>query len=104
MSLDFGITKVKETTVYSGNYTHNVAKMWELAGVYESLYNSNGRRANEILLNLKVGIKKMEKSPEEFKKLNPENGWGDYDSALGFLKEIALACEENPDGKIYISK
>jgi hypothetical protein len=40
---------------------------------------------------------------EEYQKLNPENGWGSYETALAFLEEIINACEEYPDATIRIS-
>jgi len=103
MSLNFYITAIK-TSVYSGNYTHNVIPMWELAGIYDDLYNSEGKKCKDIITNLKKGLDIMLRNPDKFRKLNPPNGWGDYDSAVKFLKEIINNCEKYPDGEIEISK
>lgn len=103
MSLDIYINKVKEVSVFDANYTHNVTPMWTKAGVYESLYESEGKTASEILPTLREGYKQMVDNSSEYEKLNPENGWGSYDGALKFLKEFIKACEQDPDGIIHIS-
>lgn len=104
MSLDFYIKAVVPTDVYDGNMTHNVVPMWDMAGIYDELYNSEGKLAKDILPKLKYGREKMANNPEEFKKLNPKNGWGTYEGALLFLDEIITACETWPQGIIHISK
>lgn len=104
MSLDFSLEIIAPTYIYDGNMTHNVAPMWRKAGVYNALYNSEGQLAKDILEELKKGKEEMLAFPEEYKKLNPENGWGDYDSSLNFLNTIIMACEKWPHGIIHISK
>lgn len=104
MSLDFSLLKVQPSEVFSVNYTHNVSEMWDLAGIYDDLYNSDGKLAKDIVGNLIFGLKKMLDNPDKFKKLNPENGWGDYDGAVKVLNEIISACNEYPDAEISISK
>lgn len=102
MSLDFSIT-VKQT-VYSGNMTHNVADMWREAGCYDALYNSEGMCAETIKPFLQKALKAMVINKKGYETLNPENGWGDYQSAIEYLKEVLEACENNPEGIISISK
>ena len=109
MSLDFGLQfegeDTKETCeLYERNITHNVANMWGRAGIFNSLYNSGGKKAKEELENLREGLKKMEDSPAEYRKLDPENGWGDYDSALEFLREVVSYCAKYPNSIIWVSK
>ena len=108
MSLDFYLEKKKweEVTeeVYWENYTHNVVEMWNDAGCYDALYMSNGMNAKDIIPFLDKAIKSMSENPDDYKKLNPENGWGDYDSALEFLKRVRGMCDANPDAVIRISK
>jgi hypothetical protein len=104
MSLDISITIKKEVEVFDGNATHNLIKMWEKAGIYDDLYNSGGKKSKEILPNLLKGLSKMLKNAKGYKKLNPKNGWGNYEGAILFLKDVISACEKNPNGKINISK
>jgi hypothetical protein len=104
VSLDFYLEKRVMTDVYWSNYTHNVTPMWDLAGVYNALYNSDGKKAKDIIQELDDGVAKMVSSPKKFIKLNPKNGWGSYDTALDFLREVLQKCRENPTATIRISK
>jgi hypothetical protein len=84
------------------NYTHNVSDMWREAGCYEALYESNDKRAREILPDLQKAVQAMTDDPEKYKDMNPPNGWGDYSSALSWLQEIRSACERYPNARIWI--
>lgn len=78
MSLDIWLTEKIETEVVSKNMTHNVNKMWIKAGIYDALYNSEGKQAKEVIQILQDGLNEMLDNSEEYKKLNPPNGWGSY--------------------------
>jgi len=117
MSLDFDLTekyiKIKLSdltceeyieTVYSRNITHNVNIMWKESGCYEALYESDGKKAVEIIPILKDAIEKMGSDPEKYKKMNAPNGWGTYESAFNFLTNVFKACFENPNSIINIDK
>lgn len=41
-------------------------------------------------------IRGLEADPERFRAMNPENGWGDYDSFLKVLTEMRNAVPEWP--------
>jgi hypothetical protein len=41
---------------------------------------------------------------EEYELLNPDNGWGDYEGAVYFLKDILDACKNYPNARIEISR
>ena len=100
MSLDFSLVK----EVASENYTHNVIEMWVKAGCYDALYNSEGRCAENLVPVLYAAIQDMLKRPAEYKALNPDNGWGDYDGALKFLLRIHEICLLFPSAIVSISK
>lgn len=104
MSLDFSLQKEMVVDVYSGNYTHNLTPMWKKAGVYDALYNSQGDSAGSLIPMLEKGYKDMQDNPNDYLQLNPENGWGDYYSGMGFLREILLACKQYADAEVRISK
>lgn len=42
------------------------------------------------------------KDPARFKKLNPENGWGDYKGFIEFVRAYLEACSENPDAVVSV--
>lgn len=93
----------REVEWYSGNYTHNVTPMWELAGCYDALYMSNWQLAETVIPSMREAVAKMESDPAAYRALNPSNGWGDYDSALKFARTFLAACEAHPKATIGVS-
>lgn len=87
----------------SWNYTHNVIPMWKGAGCYKALYESEGKRAHEVVDTLEAALKMMRHRPDIFIKLNPSNLWGDYLGATDLLEEIVRACRRWPNALIHIS-
>jgi hypothetical protein len=115
MSLDIDLyfevdtgTKIERFVVYDTNYTHNCANMAEEAGLYDCVWRPEECEgitvAGDLIEPLRNGIKLMEDEPERFIALNPENGWGSYDTFLPWLRKYLVACVENPKAKIYASR
>jgi len=42
--------------------------------------------------------------PSEFKKYNPESGWGDYEQFIEFVRDYIAACEKYPDADVSASR
>jgi hypothetical protein len=84
------------------NHTSNTGKMWAIAlGIpLGDLHHMECRNAADILHK---GVKYMRENKEELEKLNPENGWGDYDTALEFLTEIRDMADAHPKARLDIS-
>lgn len=85
------------------NYTSNVAPMWRLAmprtNGLAGLHGKSCAFAAEVL---RTGIDYMQRHPTPFRRLNPSNGWGDFDGQLEALRELLAACEASPDAKVAI--
>jgi hypothetical protein len=103
MSLDIWLTATIETDVVNKNITNNLIRMWEEAGVYDALYNSEGKTAKEVLPILEQGLQLMLDEPKKFTKLNSPNGWGTYKNAVPWLAELIAEFKEYPDGVISVS-
>ncbi len=110
MSLDIYLEMTLDTgnvdycvTLFDANITHNVAPMWIEAGVYDALYESDGKYAGDISEILINGLIDMKRYPEKYRAMNPANGWGNYEGALKFLDGIATACMHYPKALIRIS-
>lgn len=103
-----------------GNYTGNVSTMYYKAmpGLYPggSKYNGHGEpdpcsglpgisglACGEAIGILDSGIKYMEDHATELRELNPSNGWGDYEGALGYLRDIRAAVVRHPKGVIGVN-
>ncbi len=104
IGIDTGGENLTIISLFDENYTHNVTPMWKKAGVYDALYNSDGLQAKDIAKTLSLGIIDMESKPDEYRLLNPENGWGDYEGALSFLVSFLIACDQHPETIIGVSK
>lgn len=102
MSLDIWLTK-EEKSIAEKNITNNLVPIWGKAGVYEALYHSQGKKAEEILPLLENGLNKMVSEPDKFKKLNSLNSWGTYKQAVPWLEELILEFKRHPDAIIGIS-
>lgn len=103
MSLDFSLYITYDAgrgpvlhSVYSRSITGNLVPMWEKAGCYEALYKSNGKQARDVMPVIATALADMEKHPATYKVLNPASGWGNYDDAVTFLREVRAACEDAP--------
>lgn len=91
-------------TVLDRNYTHNGIKMWEKAGVYEALYESDGHKASEYVQVLEQGLRTFCENFADFEKLDSPNGWGLARHAIGFLCEVYFAFRTYPDATIHVSR
>ena len=86
------------------NYTYNVSNMFEdaLPG-NDGVNQLNEMECSKAIPILEQGIKKMTDSPEHYKKMEPDNGWGTYDGALNVFKTLLEWCRECPLAMIVIS-
>lgn len=89
------------------NYTHNTNRMVNLALVadgkdwgdeswWKVLDGMNGGEGAELL---DAAIQTLEANPERFRAMNPENGWGSYDTLLPVLRQMLDASDANPDAR-----
>ncbi len=96
--------------LYSFNITHNLNTMAEEAGIYKAMWrpeelNSLGEIvAGDIVDILFKGLKDLKKDRVKFEKLNPDNGWGDYDGLLEVVTAYLDACMTYPLAKIEVSR
>ena len=107
MSLDVTLTAVRPTDVYSRNITHNLNTMASEAGIYKHLWRPDElgiTKAGELIEPLRAGLTLLLAEPDRFKKLNPTNGWGDYDGLCEFINEYLHACEQNADAEVSVSR
>ncbi len=89
------------------NYTSNVSKMFyeafeKIGGNWRDFhdYNKEHMTCKKAIPLLKKAIKELEDNPEHYKQYNPPNGWGNYEGAINFLKNILSDCEKIPYGRI----
>lgn len=82
------------------NYTTNCARMWRHAGI--DLRDCKGAPCSEAAGPIADAVKRMEDDPDTYRAMNPANGWGDYEGALRFLRQIAEACAQHPKARLGV--
>lgn len=102
MSYDVGITYTGEVFDDLGNYTYNCGPMFaHKAG--KSLSDFHGATCKELSDALFLVLRDMKDHPQTYDAMNPENGWGDFESWKEYLENIYKACLEHPEGTVDVS-
>ena len=108
VSVDVGGSEPHIVTLWQASYTHNCNTMAEAAGIYKHVWRpeelSEIKTAADLIEPLRAGIQRMEDDPMRFIALNPENGWGSYETFLPWLKQYLAACIEYPKATIDASR
>jgi len=113
MSLHVDLMVVCPVSIYENNITHNLTKMADSVllsngkSLYEILWRpeENGyTKAGDIQSFLHEGMIELTDFPERYKPYNPENGWGSYDNLMEFISSYYLACLQNPEAELRISR
>ena len=84
------------------NYTHNCNGMAnEVLGQdgpswYRRLDGLEGAAAAALLHQILFGLNA---NPQHFRAMNPDNGWGDFDSFRARLEEMAAVAEKFPSSQ-----
>jgi len=114
MSLDVYLMVTQPVSVYDANITHNLGKMASAVKLsngmtlYDILWRPDEQEglkfARDISELLDEGFNILLSSPEEYKRYNPENGWGSYDGLCNFVYNYRNACWENPDAELRVSR
>lgn len=109
MSLDIYLTVVRPTTVFGCNITHNLSPLAEAVGLYQPLWRPEElgiTRAEQVIDLLERGLRRLRDASrrEEFRGLEPENGWGSLQNLVDFTECYLVACRDNPDALIQVSR
>ena len=107
MSLDVYLEAVQPCEVYWRNITHNLGAMARAAGVYRELWRPDEigiTTAGQLIEPLRRGVQWLKDNPDEARKHNPPNGWGDYEGLLLFCQSYLQACEDNPEASVRVSR
>lgn len=94
-------------TVFERNITHNLGKMADAAGLYDPMWGAEDHgltHARMLIEPLRTGLERLRADPETFKKLNPSNGWGNYDGLVAFAAAYLEACTQYPDATVRVSR
>jgi hypothetical protein len=90
----------EDYTILDWNYTSNCAPMWRKAGA--DLAEFDGKPAGECAPILAAAITAMENDPDTYRAMNPENGWGDYDSLMRALRRLLEGFRSEPHMRVRV--
>lgn len=103
--------QVPDTPWLDAHGNQRIGKRQNADGEWEDVPLTNwglgaldGAPCSEAAPVLARGVERMKAMADEMRPRNPENGWGDYDSALAFLEAIAQAAADHPAGFIRVSR
>lgn len=85
---------------HSFNMTSNVGPMWRKAGA--DLAEFEGKNAGAMVPVLDAAIGRMQANPDEYRTLNPSNGWGSYEGCLEFLQELRAEFSAHPNATVRV--
>lgn len=124
MSYDIGMTidaggPEPITAQESINMTGNLSPMWHRAmkfanGIEDGPFRGrpdggwglrwlDGRTGQEAIPKLEAAACWMADNAEELKKLNPANGWGDFDAAILYVRQLIEMAKRAPKATFYVS-
>lgn len=86
------------------NYTHNVNPMYyPVLGESLGLF-LEGKTAAESLPKLRELVADLEDRPAFYRAMDPENGWGCYETLLPRLRVLVQRAAENPKCRWWVSR
>tara|TARA_R110000824_G_scaffold173688_2_gene351818 strand:+ start:392 stop:742 length:351 start_codon:yes stop_codon:yes gene_type:complete len=104
MDVDTGGNTPERFDLFSASYTHNARDMASEAGIYTHIWRPEDlidfHCAGDLIEGLRDGVRLMEYDPARFIAVQPENGWGSYDSFLPWVREYLSACIKHPKALI----
>ena len=93
--------------VWHGNITHNLNVMADKAGIYMEVWRPDEmgvKRAFDIVGALGRAIKDLQSRPAYYRKYNPKNHWGSYQTFLDFIKGYQFSCKKYPNSVIGVCR
>lgn len=81
--------------------TYNLTDMWAKAIPFlEVSRDFDGKKCEDILLDLQIAVADAELNWAEYEKLNPDNGWGNYGIFHQALNNLFDWCRIYPSGRL----
>lgn len=84
----------------SWNYTTNCSWMWRAAGA--DLAEFDGKLAKDCIPVLSAAIAELKANPARYEAMNPENGWGSYETLVPSLEELLGEFLEHPKATVAV--
>lgn len=88
--------------VFSRNHTSNTSNMWRKAGC--DIAEFDGKPATVFEEALRPAIAEILANRHEYTEFEPSNGWGDIDSTVAFMTDLADACAIHAKTIVRVSR
>ena len=83
--------------------------MADACGLYTVLWHASNvidgkpvqPKAEDIIAEIEKGLEELKSDPEKYKKFNPENSWGSYESLVRFTEGVLEACKKHPKALVW---
>jgi len=85
-------------------HTYNLSPMWRVAlpeVIDGSTSELEGWSCAALLPHLDRGLLDAVRNAKEYERLNPENGWGDYEGFFEIFARFVRLCHEYPSGVVH---
>lgn len=83
------------------NYTSNMNRAWKEAGV--DLVEFDNKLASECIPMLSSALAAIQNNPAKYKKFEPPNDWGSYQSLINALHSLLSQMEKHPKATVSVS-
>jgi hypothetical protein len=83
--------------VFEDSTSPGFVPLWEAVGVYDSLYNSDGRAGREVSRAIAFGMDRLVEEPS-LARLVPATV--DFGEAIRFLENVHRGCTIHPSARI----
>ena len=101
MSFVFQLEREEGSTrpsiVFEDSTTPGLVPLWEAVGVYDQLYNSDGKQAREISRAIAYGLDRVTEDPSLARILPPTVTLGE---AIRFLENVNRGCTTHASARI----
>lgn len=105
MSLSIYLEAMRPDVVSEQNITHNLALMAAEVKLgdhtlYDVLWRNDATHAWQLVEDLDEALHLLRSDSELYRKFNPTNCWGSYESLIASVDHLLTKCCNNPDAAV----
>jgi hypothetical protein len=87
----------RPSIVFEDSTNPGLVPLWEAVGVYDALYNSDGRQAREVSRAIAYGVDRLMDEPSLERLVPPTGSLGE---AIRFLENVHRACTVHASARV----
>lgn len=101
-----GSTYNGKEPVFESNITYNLYEMAKAARIDNHIFEPKKigiLQAKDLIIPLQYCLQDLKTNSESYKKFNPPNGWGSYESFVQFIETYLNTCETYLEASITVN-